>query len=392
MNSMNRLHAAARMAEIAPFQVMALLAQAQALEAAGRDIVHLEIGEPDFPTPPAIVAAGMAALSRGDTFYTPAQGLPSLRAAIADDYARRFGAEVAPDAVFVTPGASGALLLALASILDPGDEVLLSDPGYPCNRHFVRLLEGLPRAVPVDAASGYQLTADLVERHWSPRTRAVLLSSPGNPSGTLVSAAETAAIAQVVAARGGVLIVDEIYQGLTYDVPSSSVLALDPAVIVVNSFSKYFQMTGWRLGWAVMPEPLRDAATRLAQNLFLAAPTPAQHAALAAFAPDTLALLEQRRAAFQARRDFLLPALRSLGFKVPVTPQGAFYIYADCTALAADGFALSQRLLTEAGVAITPGNDFGDHCAAQHVRLAYTRDLPVLAQAVERIGAWLKRG
>ena len=376
---------ARRMAHIQPFHVMALLARARVLEAQGHDIVHMEIGEPDFPTPAPIVAAGQRALAAGLTHYTPALGLPELRAAISDFYRDHHGVAVDPGRIVITPGASGALHLVLALLVDRDQQVLLTDPGYPCNRNFVHLVEGEPVGVPVDAATGYQLTAAMAEQHWTERTRVLMVASPANPTGTLLSQAELAALAQLARARGARLVVDEIYHGLTYDSDAPTALAVSDELFVINSFSKYFGMTGWRLGWIVAPPDQVEGLERLAQNLYLAAPTLSQHAALAAFTPETRAILEERRAAFQARRDYLLPALRELGFVIPVTPQGAFYLYADCSRFTDDSFAFSRQLLEEAGVAITPGLDFGEHRASQHVRFAYTTDIPRLQEGVERI-------
>ncbi len=379
--------AARRMAEIQPFHVMALLARARALEAQGRSIIHMEIGEPDFPSAPAIVAAGIAALQDGHTFYTPSLGLPELRRAIAASYPE--AARPDPARVVVTPGASGAFQLIFGALLDPGDEVLLADPGYPCNRHFVRLFEGSPRAVPVDASTGYQLTAALIRAHWTPRTVAVLLASPSNPTGTLVPHDELARVVATVAELGGILIVDEIYHGLTYGIDAPSALTLSPDVFVVNSFSKYYGMTGWRVGWLVAPAQYVDAIDRLAQNIFLAASTPAQYAALAALTPEVKVELERRRAIFRERRDYLLPALRRLGFEIPVEPQGAFYLYADCTVFTDNSQAFVLELLDKVGVAITPGLDFGSHLPERHVRFSYANTLENLEEGVRRIGAFL---
>lgn len=399
---------AQRASDIEPFRVMAILAEARALERQGRDIVHMEVGEPDFATPEPIVAAGIAALQAGHTHYTPALGLPQLRSAIAGYYGERHGVTVDPARVAVTPGASGALLLVMAALFDPGSEVLLADPGYPCNRHFARVVEACGIGVAVGPQTGFQLSAELVARHWGPNTRGVLVANPGNPTGTVIDAAELRAIHEVVKSRGGWLIVDEIYHELIYPklpspsggggggegaLPSSSgggepsAAALGEDVVVINSFSKYFLMTGWRLGWLLAPPAVMPAIDRLAQNLFLAAPTVAQHAALAALAPTTRPLLEVAKAQLQDRRDLLLPALERLGFAIPVEPQGAFYIYAGVErfGLAAEDFC--ARLLHEAGVAITPGSDFGRHQADRHVRFAYTT--PRIEEAVARIERFL---
>jgi aspartate/methionine/tyrosine aminotransferase len=381
---------ARRMAEIEPFHVMALLARARELEAEGRSIVHMEIGEPDFPTPEAVVRAGVRALEQGALHYTPTPGLPQLREAIAGWYRSRYGAEVPPSRVLVTTGSSAALMLACAALVDPGDEVLLADPGYPANRHFVRVVEGVPRAIPVDAASGYQLSPDLIERHWGPRTTAALVASPSNPTGTLITTERLAEMAGIVRARNGALIVDEIYHGLVYGDDYTTALALADDVFVINSFSKYFCMTGWRLGWIVAPADRVGELEKLAQNLYLAAPTPAQHAALAAFEPATLAQLAARVREFKARRDYLVPALRKLGFDVPVMPQGAFYVYAGCSGLTRDSYAFARDLLEKAGVAITPGVDFGANAPERHVRFAYTQSIERLQDGVARIEAFLK--
>ena len=388
-SALSGVRVAARMAGIAPFRVMEILARARALEAQGRSIVHMEIGEPDFPTPAAVVEAGVNALRAGHTQYTPALGLPVLRAAIAAHYP--VAARPDPARVIVTPGSSGALTLVFGVLIDPGDEVLMADPGYPCNQHFVRLFDGRPRLVPVDPATSYQLTAELIRRHWTPATRAVLLSSPSNPTGTLVPDVEMEKIVATVRALGGVLIVDEIYHGLTYGVEARSVLHYSADVFVVNSFSKYYGMTGWRLGWLVAPESYVEAIDRLAQNIFLAAGTPAQHAALSAFDPQVLAELEQRRREFEARRDYLLPRLRALGFDMPVTPQGAFYLYADSSRLAPDSETFARELLEQAGVAITPGRDFGEHAPHRHVRFSYASTRPKLEDGVRRLAAFLGR-
>lgn len=376
---------ARRMADIAPFHVMALLARAKELEAAGRSIIHMEIGEPDFPTAAPIIAAGQRALAEGRTRYTAAAGLPELRRAISEHYCLRYGVEVPARRILITPGASGALQLATALLVNPDDRVLLADPGYPCNRHFVRLADGEAVGIPVGPETGYQLTAKLVERYWDSRTAAVLLASPANPTGTVVAPDGLSAIIATAEARGGRAIVDEIYHGLSYGAAPQTALAYSERVMVVNSFSKYFGMTGWRLGWLVAPDDCVNDAEKLAQNLFLAASTPAQHAALAAFAPDARAIFEERRAQFQARRDFLLPALRELGFRIPVTPDGAFYLYADCSRFTDDSYSFALRLLEQTGVAITPGLDFGNHLPERYVRFAYTNAIPVLAEGVERL-------
>ena len=378
-----------RIERIQPFHVMALLARARQLEAGGRDIVHMEIGEPDFPTPQPIVDAGLAAIKHGDVHYTPSTGLPALREAIAGFYLSHYGVCLDPQRIIITPGASGALLLTLGVLLERDEAVMMADPGYPCNRNFVTFLEGQSQSIPVSANEAYQLTPGLVSEHWQPNTRAVLLASPSNPTGTLVLTADLQAIITTAAQKGGHVIVDEIYHGLVYSQQAETALALSDEVFVINSFSKYFGMTGWRLGWMVVPEQYVDDVDKLAQNLFLAAPTPAQYAALAAFTPATLSILDQRKNEFQKRRDFLLPALRELGFKIQVEPQGAFYLYADCSHFTDDSYTFALDLLENAGVAITPGKDFGFNAPEKHLRFAYTTELARLEEGIARLKAYL---
>lgn len=376
---------ARRMADIQPFHVMEILKRAHELAAAGRDIIHLEVGEPDFPSPAPIVEAAQRFLTGGHVHYTPALGLTALREAISRFYHDRFGADVSPERIIVTPGASGALMLALAVLTDPGDEWLLPDPGYPSNRHLVRSFEGVAKALPVDASTRFQPTPAHVEAAWTPRTRGLMVASPANPTGTLLSLDEIVALQQAVSARGGVLIVDEIYQGLNYGIEASTALSRLDNVFVVNSFSKYFGMTGWRLGWMVAPKAYVREIEKLAQHFFISPSTPAQHAALAAFKPGTLEILEARRHAFASRRNALLPALRELGFRFATEPQGAFYLYADISGLADSSESLARRLIEEAGVATTPGLDFGDNAPERHLRIAYTTDEARLIEAAERI-------
>lgn len=377
--------------EIAPFHVMSLLARAQALEQAGHDVIHLEIGEPDFTTAEPVVRAGQAALAAGHTRYTAARGLPALRQAISGFYRSHYGLDIDPERILVTPGASGALLLASSLLVDPGRHWLLADPGYPCNRHFLRLVEGGAQLVPVGPDTAYQLTPSLVEQHWNADSVGALVASPANPTGTVLSADELAALSQTLHARGGHLVVDEIYHGLTYGLDAPSVLQVDDSAFVLNSFSKYFGMTGWRLGWLVAPPSAVPDLEKLAQNLYISASSIAQHAALACFSEESMAIFEQRRDAFRQRRDFLLPALRELGFRIEVEPQGAFYLYADVSAFTDDAQAFCAHFLETEHVAFTPGLDFGFHRANQHVRLAYTQEVPRLQEAVARIARGLKR-
>ncbi|HEX6793002.1 MAG TPA: pyridoxal phosphate-dependent aminotransferase [Casimicrobiaceae bacterium] len=383
MDACDRL--AARVDDIEPFHVMEVQTAARALEAAGRDVVHMEIGEPDFPTPQPVLDAAQRAIAGGHLHYTSALGLPELREAIARHYAEHYRVEVAPERVVVTAGSSAALLLVMSLNVDRDDEILLTDPGYPCNRHFVRVLEGRPLGIPVGPETRYQLSADLVDRNWGRRTRGVLIASPSNPTGTTVPHDEMRRIAAVVARRGGTLIVDEIYLGLTYGEAPRSVLEFAHDAFVVSSFSKYFNMTGWRLGWIVAPERHVRNLEKLAQNLYISPAAPSQRAALACFEPATAEIVEQRRSAFEARRDFLVPALRELGFGVPIMPGGGFFVYADCSRFSDDSERFCRQVLEGAAVAFTPGIDFGVHRARQHVRLTYTIDERRLAEGVARL-------
>lgn len=382
-------HIAARMADIEPFHVVALVTKAKLLEAQGRSIVSMVVGEPDAPTAEPIARAGIRAIESGLVRYTPALGIALLRQAIADWYHSRYGVTVPASRIGVMPGSSGALMMVMSVLLDPGDQVLMADPSYPCNRHFVRAADGEAITIPVGAQTEYQLTPELVERHWTARTRAVMLATPSNPTGTLIAFDRMRAIHDVVRAKGGVLIVDEIYHGLTYGQRDRTALELSDDVFIINSFSKYFGMTGWRLGWLVGPEAYMYDIEKLAQNLFISASDIAQQAALAAFTPEAVSVHEARREEFRAQRDFLLPKLRELGFDIPVVPQGAFYIYANCSKFTSDSYAFCLDVLEKAGVAITPGIDFGNHLAARHVRFSYPKPIPVLAEGVARLQRYL---
>ena len=380
---------ASRMQSIQPFHVMALLARARELEAAGRSIIHMEIGEPDFVTPQPVIDAGIRALQEGYTHYTPAAGLWALRERIAGFYQRCYGVDIEPQRVIVTPGASAALQLILAEVVNPGDQVLMADPGYPCNRNFVYLLNGQPVGIPVTAATAYQATPQQVRDYWTEQVAALLVASPSNPTGTLLGEHTLREYYAIAAAQDGCLIVDEIYHGLVYDEQASTALAISDEIFVVNSFSKYFGMTGWRLGWLIAPQAYVADIDKLAQNLFLAAPTMAQYAALKAFDEESINILETRRREFQQRRDYLLPALRGVGFDIPVIPDGAFYLYANCSRFSDDSYSFTSRLLEEAGVAITPGTDFGVNQPGTHVRFAYTTSLENLQEGVRRLREFL---
>ena len=384
-----------RAQKIEPFYVMEV---AKAASELGQKIAHtdapmvfLNIGEPDFTAPPLVQQAAEKAVRDGRTQYTPATGLPALRERISDWYASRFGVNVSANRIVVTAGASAALHLACLALIESGDEVLMPDPSYPCNRHFVSAAEGRAVLVPTTAQERFQLSADKVQAAWGPRTRGVLLASPSNPTGTSIHPDELRRIHQVVQGRGGITVVDEIYLALSFDDQfGQTALALDEHIISINSFSKYFNMTGWRLGWMVVPEKLVPVIERLAQNLFICPSTIAQHAALACFEPDSIALYEQRRAEFKARRDYFIPQLNAMGLSVPVMPDGAFYAWADCSAACAklgikDSWDFAFEMMNQAHVAITPGRDFGSAQTQQFVRFSTASSMEHLQTAVERL-------
>lgn len=378
-----------RMSQIDRFYVMEIQRRAFELEAQGRRIVHMEIGQPDFGAPEPVIESVSAAMRREALGYTDALGTRALREGIAGFYQDRFGINVPIERIIVTSGASGAFLTLNGTLFNAGDEVLIPAPGYPCNRHFVSMFDAQPRVLPVSAHARFQPTAADVAAHWQARTRGLVIATPSNPTGTSIMPEELARIAIEVRRRSGVLIVDEIYQGLSYQGPPATALSFGDDLFVVNSFSKYFCMTGWRIGWMVVPEDSVPALERFAQNAFISPSGPAQCAALAALSPSSLAIFEERRLEFRRRRDLVVPALRDLGFEIPVEPDGAFYVYADCSRFSDDSFAFASELLEGAGVAITPGRDFGGESPERFVRFAYTRDLADLREAIERMGRYL---
>ena len=368
-----------------------------------RPMIFLNIGEPDFTAPPLVQEAAARAIASGNTQYTHATGLHELRERISDWYATRFNAQVAPSRIIITAGASAALQLACLALIESGDEVLMPDPSYPCNRHFVSAAEGTAVLVPTTADERFQLTLAKVQVAWNDKTRGVLLASPSNPTGTSIAPEELQRIHEFVHSKGGVTLIDEIYLGLSYEERfGHSALAmpgdLGQSVISINSFSKYFNMTGWRLGWLVVPEALAPVIERIAQNLFICASTVAQHAALACFEPESLAEYERRRAEFKARRDYFVPELNRLGLQVPVMPDGAFYAYADCSGVAekwgintrpGDGtsgsWELAFELMQRAHLAVTPGRDFGHASPEKFVRFSTASSMAHLHEAIARL-------
>ncbi|VAW71298.1 Valine--pyruvate aminotransferase [hydrothermal vent metagenome] len=387
MSRKNILQYAQRLTKIQPFHVMDILAQAKSLEGQGESIIHLEVGEPDFPTPTEIVNAGILALQENKTQYTAATGLTELKEAIALFYSTTYSKEINPDTILITPGASGALLLCLSILLDSGDKVLMTDPGYPCNKNIVTLLGASPVLVPLDADTDFLPSVEDFNDAWDDNVKAILIASPANPTGSVIPSDLLAELINFCELKNIALIIDEIYLGLSYEddnlVQTSA--NISKHCFVINSFSKYFCMTGWRLGWIIAPESAVKSLDKIAQNIFLAAPSIAQHAALHAFDEKVIQQLEIRREEFRQRRDYLYPALESLGFIINKKPQGAFYLYAECSNLTEDSFHLSNELLYKAGVAVTPGIDFGHHKSNTHVRFAYTRNLAQLQQAIQRM-------
>ncbi|MFJ2210874.1 pyridoxal phosphate-dependent aminotransferase [Streptomyces sp. NPDC101062] len=378
---------------VSPFYAMEFGKQAAALEARGHRVVKLSIGEPDFGAPPAVLTAMREVMDGRPLTYTAALGLPALRQAIARFYGDRHGVDVDPSRVVVTAGASAALVLAAAALVDPGDEVVIGDPSYPCNRQIVESFGARVTLVPTTAETRFQLDAASVRASWTENTRGVMVATPSNPTGTSVPAEELEAICRLARERGAWRLIDEIYLDLSdHDDrgrPPRSALSYDPDAIVVNSFSKYFGMTGWRLGWCVVPDALVPAMERLAQNYFLCASAPAQHAALACFTPESLAVGEARRVEFAQRRALVLDGLDRIGLPVPVPPDGAFYVYFDVGRTGLTSWEFCERALQEAGVALTPGRDFGTHTADTHVRLSYAASTDELREGIARLGTFM---
>ena len=388
-----------RAQRIEPFYVMEV---AKAASTLAREIAHTEspmiflnIGEPDFTAPPLVQEAACQAVRDGLTHYTQATGMPALRERISDWYLQRFNVTVPAGRIVITAGASAALQLACLALIESGDEILMPDPSYPCNRHFVSAADGNAVLIPTTGAERFQLSADKVQSAWGKKTRGVLLASPSNPTGTSIHPDELRRIHEGVSNKGGITLVDEIYLGLSYDAQfGQTALSLDDNIISINSFSKYFSMTGWRLGWMVVPLPLVSVIERLAQNLFICPSTISQYAALACFESESLSEYERRRAEFKARRDYFIPALNALGLNVPVMPDGAFYAWADCSDACRklrikDSWDLSFELMQRAHVAVTPGRDFGMADTHNYIRFSTASSMPQLKVAIERLKALL---
>ena len=375
--------------DIKPFHVMDILARCKEMESQGVDVIHMEIGEPDFSTPQPIIDAGIEALKNNSTHYTSAIGMYELRKSISRYYQNKFSASVSEKQIIITPGASGALQLVLLHVMQCKKSIMVCDPTYPCNANVAKLLGGNVLAVPVCEDSQYQLTLELVKSHWQEDVAAVMVSSPSNPTGTICGRKQLIEIADFLKSKNAYLIVDEIYQGLTYNIADETVASARDNIFVLNSFSKYFGMTGWRIGWLCAPRNNVLQLDAIAQNTYLASSTIAQHAALAAFNDESIRILEERRKAFMLRRDILCQSLADLNINIRIIPQGAFYVYADISKYSDDSFAFCKQLLEKTGLAITPGCDFGKVNAEHYVRFAYTTSEHRIREGMSRLESFL---
>jgi aspartate/methionine/tyrosine aminotransferase len=396
-----------RAQRIEPFYVMEVAKAARLLGDkllnSEHPMLYLNVGEPDFTAPALVQEAAIRAVQAGNTQYTQASGMPELRERISHWYKQRFNVDVPVNRIVLTAGASAALQLACLALINSGDEILMPDPSYPCNRQFVSAADGVPVMIPTTAAERFQLSAAKVEAAWQAgktrgekgKTRGVLLASPSNPTGTSIHPDEMRRIHSFVQKQGGITLIDEIYLGLSYDATyGQTALGLDDQVISINSFSKYFNMTGWRLGWLVVPEALAPVIERIAQNLFICPSAVTQHAALACFEAASIAEYEKRRAEFKKRRDYFIPALQALGFDIPVMPDGAFYAWADCSKICSklgvkDSWDLAYEIMHKAHLAVTPGRDFGTYETAKYIRFSTANSFHQLQQAIERLRVML---
>ena len=373
------------LSKVNPFRVMTVMARAQYLESQGRRIVHMEVGEPDFSSAQPIIDAGKRALDDGLTQYTAASGLAELRECLSVHYRENYNVEVDANRILITPGASGGLNLLASLLVRAGDGVLLSDPAYPCVRNFIHMMSAQPQLIPVGIEQNFQPTLEQLDEYCTDKTSGLWLASPSNPTGTILERSKLKAACNWATSRQKHLLVDEIYHGLHYVDDLPSVLELDQSAFVVNSFSKYFGMTGWRLGWIVVPQEHVEMANILAQNMYISASSISQYAALAAFTPEAKRIFEERREAFRHRRDFLTEALKSMGFLLCDNIQGAFYVYVDISKFSDDCEKFCHDMLEDHGVALTPGTDFGDFESKSHVRIAFTTDMDSLELGLQRL-------
>jgi aspartate/methionine/tyrosine aminotransferase len=378
---------------ITPFIAMAVSEKASLLEAQGKHVVRLNIGEPDFGAPPDVLLAMQDFASNEPLPYTSALGLPELRAAIANFYQTTFQIELDPNRIVVTAGASAALLLLSAAFVDEGDTVIMADPSYPCNKQFIKSFGGKVQLVPTQADSRFQLNMALLEQHWQLGTRGLMLATPSNPTGTSIAADDLAAMCQFARSKGAWRIVDEIYLNLHHgeaDSKPMSALSFDDEAFVISSFSKYFGMTGWRLGWCVMPEGAVEVIERLAQNYYICPSTIAQKAALQCFTASSIALCESRRETLITRKKMILAGLQKCGLQVPVHPDGAFYVYIDVSSTGLSAMTFCERVLQEVHVALTPGNDFGEFQGDKYVRLSFASAESELEEGLQRLATFME--
>jgi len=376
----------ARSQLIRPFVVMDLVARAKELEAAGRDIVRLEIGDPDFPTPDVITRAAECAMQDGSTHYTQSLGLPDLRNALTARYREHYGVELDPENIVITQGTSPAMLLLFGSLLDPGDEVIMPDPCYPAYPNYVAFLGGVPKLVPVRAEDAFRYRPEEVSAAIGPRTKAIMINSPGNPTGAVLGDEDLRALADIAEQTGVHIASDEIYHGLDFCGPDRSILQYTDRAFVLNGFSKAYAMTGWRLGYLIAPEEFVRPAEKIQQNFFLAANAFVQQAGVVALTeagPD----VARMRETYDERRRYLVPALEDAGLTIACPPCGAFYVFADARAWGSDSLALSYRLLEEAGVACAPGVAFGAG-GEGFLRVSYATDMERLVEGVGRLKSW----
>lgn len=388
---MSNHHVSNKALNIEPFHVVSLITRAMELEKQGKKIVNLVVGEPEFKTPKPIIDSAIKSLEQNKIRYSPSLGKVELRESIAKWYQDREKINLSYNKIAVTSGSSAALLLTMAVLLNPGNEVIISDPSYPCNRHFVAAMEGVATCVPVDSKTNYQLTLEKVKDNWTEKTRAVLVSSPSNPTGGILDYEELEKIYSFVCSQGGYLIVDEIYRGISYDKEPVSATALGENVFVINSFSKYFCMTGWRLGWLVAPEKFIEKIEHLAQNLYISNSDIAQDAALSAFSPDVVSQLDSNLVHYKEQKDYLMNELLRIGFKIPVEPKGAFYIYADASNFTDDSYKFCWKILEDIGVAIAPGLDFGNYRSNIHVRFSFPKTINIMSEGIKRIDNYLTK-
>lgn len=372
-----------RLRDIPPFIVMDVLARAEELERQGKPVIHLEVGQPDFPVPQKIQDAATQAVARGETRYTPSLGILPLREAIADHYAKKYGVQISPQQVVVTSGTSPGLLLVLSSLLDPGDEVVLADPAYACYPNYVTYLGAIPVRVPVQSENGFILDPQDVRRAITPRTKAILINSPANPTGAVLPSE----VLRELASLGPTLVSDEIYHGLVYGAEDHTVIEFTQNAFVLNGFSKYYAMTGYRLGFLIAPNEFVRPIEKAQQNFFICASSIAQWAGVAALRENHPEIPQMLRT-YDERRRHLVRRLRELGFIIHVEPRGAFYVLADARRFDVNSYRLAQRLLEDTFVAVTPGIDFGPG-AEGFLRFSYATALDKIDIAMQRLADYL---